>query len=113
MHTLAKQVGKSLGQMPADSPGLLNTALPVRTSRKIGPLANEIAGTQALPVDTNGKTKDHRDHSGSVPELEGTPVRVQSPPSLPPKFDKKTWQRNYMKIYMRKRRAKEREKSDK
>lgn len=74
------------------------------------------AGTQALPVDTNsGPTS-----AGSIPvssTIEGLSGQSKSVPGKglqaegvqipngPPKFDRKAWQREYMREYMRKRRA--------
>lgn len=60
------------------------------------------AGTQALPVDTNSST--------AARTVEGTTEAIrdengQSGGKPLPKFDKKAWQREYMRSYMRKRRA--------
>ena len=58
------------------------------------------AGTQALPVDTNSPADlqpASADNSGS----DGLGVM----PPLRDKFDKKAWMRDYMREYMRKRRA--------
>lgn len=64
------------------------------------------AGTQALPADTNGNEKDHRDHSGQGPGTGGNASAGAIPASSASKFDKKAWQRKYMRGYMQRRRAK-------
>jgi len=57
-----------------------------------------IAGTQALPVDTNpgGGVRPL-----STPTLAGAVEDIDRP-----KFDKKAWMREYMRVYMRNHRAK-------
>lgn len=55
------------------------------------------AGTQALPVDT---LKPSPEWYAGIDALTG-----HEPPPQNPKFDKKAWQREYMRDYMRKRRA--------
>ena len=62
------------------------------------------AGTQALPVDT---LKPNPDWYRGIDALPG-----HEPPPQNPKFDKKAWQRNYMRGYMQRRRAADKLKRD-
>lgn len=89
---------------------------------------NEIAGTQALPVDTNSlqtQKASSGNADGGKPLTQTRPANPlkpnpdwyagidalpgHEPPPQNPKFDKKAWMKAYMKIYMRKRRAKQKE----
>lgn len=61
---------------------------------------SQLAGTQALPVDTNA----------APPMAGGENLKRHTaefdPQGAASKFDKKAWMREYMREYMRKRRAK-------
>jgi hypothetical protein len=71
------------------------------------------AGTQALPVDTNSAQAEIEPDIRARPSAPDTGVSVEHATSRGPgdengasKFDKKSWMREYMRGYMRKRRAK-------
>lgn len=114
MHTLTKQEGNSSGIMLPTELEHLSTALPVRSSRNIGPLANEPAGTQALPVDTNApasasKSRARQPRAETGHNLSETKVAsddgISGRVGGALKYDKKAWMREYMREYMRKRRS--------
>lgn len=75
------------------------SARDAKAARDIGSNPRPLAGTQALPVDTNprqgGSNPAVIDPSGG-----GLPVFHLPSPKTGAKFDKKTWMRSYMKTYM-------------
>ena len=95
-----KSTAEKLGSPNARHEALGNVAGVTQVAGSgVSPPVTRQAGSKSLPVDTNAAQESYG--------AEGL-----RPNDAPAKFDKKTWQRNYMRTYMRKRRAKEKEGAD-